>query len=804
MSLRSVKLLLAAIIGCFAVATGYISILAVERQDALKQVSRYNIAWLASQAVGEFLRLEHRISSYGVPGSDTDKDDIELRFDILVSRSKLLREGEFQDFVRRDPERAAVVDNLKQAIKDVRPLLDRIDEAGAVHRALAVLSPLDAELAGLASAANRFGAERVAEDQNELLRLHRLFTVMAGALILCGLFLIALLGWHNRLLGIAHRDLHALTTDLQKTSLDLEGANQAVRAANSELRVQNETLHSQEFELRRQNDRFDAALNNMSHGLCMVDAGERVIVCNGLFRELFGLTADGIRPGMTLGEAIRQAGPRLHGAGHLGQIYEEQKAFVREARSAAFVHGSSGGRTIAVSHRPMAHGGWVATYEDITERKRAESQIAYMAHHDALTDVANRVLFREQIERALATKRHGAPIAMMCLDLDRFKNVNDTLGHQTGDEVLKAVAGRLRQSVRDGDVIARLGGDEFAILQVAPNQPHDAEALAARLVDVLGQPYQVDGQEIVIGASVGVALTDEGCSAPDQLLKRADLALYRAKADGRGTFRLFEPEMHTELHARRALELDLRRALASDEFELFYQPQVNISSNEVSGYEALIRWRHPERGLVSPAEFIPVAEETGLIAQMGEWVMRQACREAAAWPVGLKVAVNLSPVQFRSRALVDNVVSALATSGLAATRLELEITESVLLQDNETTLETLHQLRRLGVRIALDDFGTGYSSLSYLRSFPFDKIKIDQSFVRELSTRADCVAIVQSITRLGASLRMTTTAEGVETEEQVRLLRAAGCTEAQGYLFGRPKPASELVHSLPISASQAA
>jgi diguanylate cyclase (GGDEF)-like protein/PAS domain S-box-containing protein len=804
MSLRTVKLALAAIIGCFAIAATYISVLVIERQNALKQVARYNVSWGVSQAVSEFLRLEQRIGAFGLPGSGVDKDEIELRLDILASRSQLLGEGEFHDFLRRDPARMAVVAKLKQAVANTEKLLPDLHKPGAVKKAIALLSPLDAKLAGLASAANAFGGERVSEDQNELLRLHRLFSGVAGGLILCGFIMIALLVRHNQLLGKAHRDLHILAANLRKTSVDLEAANAAVNAANAELQGQNEALQSQEFELRRQNDRFDAALNNMSHALCMADAAERVIVCNDRFLSLFDLRSSDVEPGTTLTDVIANA-PRNDGLDHLAQIYGEQSDMIRDRRAAVFVHGRSDGRTIAVSHRPMAHGGWVATYEDITERKRAESQIAYMAHHDALTDLANRVLFREHIERTLAqAKRRGDAIAMICLDLDHFKTVNDTLGHQAGDAVLKAVGDRLRSCVRQGDVIARLGGDEFAVLQVAPNQPHDAAALAARLVQAIGAPYHIEGQEVVIGTSVGVALSDDQCFLPDQLLKRADLALYRAKGDGRGTCRFFEAEMDAQLHARRALETDLRKALANGEFELFYQPQVTIATSEVRGYEALVRWHHPERGLVPPSEFIPVAEETGLVAQLGNWVVHQACREAAAWPAGLNVAVNLSPVQFRGRTLVDTIVSALQTSGLAPGRLEVEITESVLLENNEATVDMLHQLRALGVRVALDDFGTGYSSLSYLRSFPFDKIKIDQSFVRELSTRADCLAIVQSITRLGASLRMTTIAEGVETEEQVRQLRAAGCVEAQGYLFGHPKPADEIVHAESHSATQAA
>jgi predicted signal transduction protein with EAL and GGDEF domain len=370
--------------------------------------------------------------------------------------------------------------------------------------------------------------------------------------------------------------------------------------------------------------------------------------------------------------------------------------------------------------------------------------------------------------------------------------------------LLRAVAGRLRNCVPAGSVVARLGGDEFAVLQAGLDCPQDCAELAMRIVNVIGTPYNLEGQEIVIGASVGIALAPEEYVPPDLLLKHADLALYCAKADGRGTFRFFEPEMDAQLQARRALEVDLRKALANEEFELYYQPQVNIQANEISGYEALLRWHHPERLMIPPSEFIPVAEDTGLIGPLGDWVIQQACMEAARWPEQMQLAINLSPVQFRNKGFVENIGKSLARSGLAPSRLELEITETALLQDNDTTLTILHQLRRLGVRIAMDDFGTGYSSLSYLRSFPFDKIKIDQSFVRELSSRADCLAIVQSIAGLGRSLGMATVAEGVETEDQLRQIRAAGCTEVQGFLFGRPKPARELAHTLRVVDREAA
>jgi diguanylate cyclase (GGDEF)-like protein len=430
---------------------------------------------------------------------------------------------------------------------------------------------------------------------------------------------------------------------------------------------------------------------------------------------------------------------------------------------------------------------------DVTERKHAEARIAYMAHHDALTDLPNRVLFNERLNELLArTPQQGESLAVHCLDLDHFKGVNDTLGHPIGDELLKTVAQRLRQALRGSDMVARLGGDEFAVVQFPLRSPDEASALANKLIELVSRPYEVHGHEFVVGASIGIALAPNDGTASDILLRNADMALYRAKAEGRGTAHFFEPEMDRRIQARRMLELDLRKAFANGEFELFYQPLINLNTDSVSGFEALLRWRHPERGMVTPAEFIPLAEEIGLIVPLGEWVLRQACSEAVRWPGGLKVAVNLSPLQFRNRGVVKAVVNALAYSQLAPNRLELEITESVLLGETDANLATLHQLREIGVSISMDDFGTGYSSLSYLRCFPFDKIKIDRSFVKELSERPDCVAIIRAVAGLGLSLGIATTAEGIETTEQLERVRAEGCTEVQGYLFSPPRPASEL------------
>ena len=433
----------------------------------------------------------------------------------------------------------------------------------------------------------------------------------------------------------------------------------------------------------------------------------------------------------------------------------------------------------------------VAVCEDTTEQRRSEARIAHMARHDALTGLPNRLLFHDRLNRAL-TRSAESPVAVLCVDLDRFKTVNDTLGHPVGDELLKLVARRLEGCIREGDTVARLGGDEFAIIQHRLETTDAAGLLAERVVEALAAPFEVQGHQVVCGASLGIAIAPADGKLAEELLKKADMALYRAKAEGRGAFHYFEREMDERMQARRLLELDLRRALVNGEFELYYQPLLNLAENRISGCEALLRWRHPTRGLVLPGEFIPLAEEIGLITPLGEWVMRRACEEAVTWPVEMKVAVNLSPVQFRSRNLVQIVVSALANSGLSADRLEVEITESVLLQDNAANIKVLHELRDLGVRIAMDDFGTGYSSLSYLRSFPFDKIKIDRSFVSDLTNHGDALAIVKAVASLGASLGMVTTAEGVETAAQFDRLRLEGCTEVQGYLVSEPRQGADL------------
>jgi len=481
---------------------------------------------------------------------------------------------------------------------------------------------------------------------------------------------------------------------------------------------------------------------------------------------------------LTHSQALRQLGDAYHSGN-----WRHLKSDGSEIEVLTF------GRRVAFEGRD----GFLVAVVDITERRKAEARIAHMAHHDGLTNLPNRELYQDRLRQALQQSESEArSVAVMCVDLDLFKNVNDSFGHPMGDRLLKMVADRLRSEIRGNNLVARLGGDEFAVILAGNVSPNEASDFAARLIRLLSACYDIDGIEVVIGASIGIALSPGDGDTSEELMRNADMALYRAKSDGGGVHRFFEREMDRQAQKRRDMELDLRRAFANGEFELHYQPLVDIAADRISGFESLLRWRHPEKGMISPADFIPVAEDIGLIAPLGEWVLREACAEAVKWPADVKVAVNLSPVQFRSRSLVQVVISALAHSGLSPSRLELEITESLFLAETEANLAILHQLRELGISISMDDFGTGYSSLSYLRSFPFDKIKIDRSFIKDLAQRSDCVAIVRAISGLGRSLNITTTAEGVETMDQLDWLRAEGCNEVQGYLFSAARPAAEV------------
>ncbi|MBI3703207.1 MAG: EAL domain-containing protein [Rhizobiales bacterium] len=537
-----------------------------------------------------------------------------------------------------------------------------------------------------------------------------------------------------------------------------------------------------------QANRFDIALNNMSHGLCMLDQQDRLQVWNERFIELLHLQDTPVHVGMRMPQLIRhsiRAGNFK--AKSVKQVICELAGGLRQDKFDQFETSPDGERSIAVSRRMKSDGGSVVILEDVTERKRAQERIAHLARFDELTGLANRTQFHERFNAMLASDDDGERhVTIHLIDLDRFKAINDTLGHPIGDKLLKEVAARLGTVIRPIDMITRFGGDEFVVLQTATERHQDAKRLAMRLASTLNQPFEIDGHRIDIGASIGIAMAPHDGVDADQLLKKADMALYAAKNSGGGSHCFFAMAMEDAAQERRALELDLREALALQKFHLNYQPLVDLKTGRVTTCEALLRWTHPVRGNVPPSVFIPVAEETGLIIAIGEWALNRACVEAATWPHGVKVAVNLSPVQFRERGLTLQVVSALAKSGLSAQRLELEVTERLLLEESEGTLAAMRQLKNLGVSLSLDDFGTGYSSLNYLRKFPFHKIKIDRSFIVDLGDERDARAIIGAVASLGAGLDKIVVAEGIETEEQMKLVSSQGCHEGQGYLFGRP------------------
>jgi diguanylate cyclase (GGDEF)-like protein len=655
-----------------------------------------------------------------------------------------------------------VQDNMEVAIERSNSPITRVEGLG--------IKASIAELLG-----NEMGApelkERIADIQTRMERLHE----------------------RNSAVGLQARD------DIEKNSLKsdlllLFSVFTSTMLAGLVLLVIHRMISSLN---QRSSDRLYAALEGMPQGLSMFDDKQHLIICNEKYAAMYGLDAGLTEPGTPVRAILEHRLRNGTAAINAENFVEEGLAWASQSTAISFEHQLQDGRIIGLTKAPLSTGGAVTIHMDVTEKRNSEKQIAFLAHHDALTGLANRVQLREHIEKTLEQVKRGGKASVLCLDLDNFKTVNDTLGHSVGDALLCAVSKRLRDLVRERDLVSRTGGDEFSIVQSAAEPPMvTSAALAARVVEALSVPFELGDHHVVIGASVGIAIAPDDGDNADQLLKNADMALYRAKEDGRARFHFFESEMDVKAQARRILELDLRRAVTVGEFEVFYQPVVNLAEDRINGFEALLRWNHPTRGRVPPDEFIPLAEDTGLIVEIGKWVLRQACAEAKTWPSGLTVAVNVSPVQFRDKTLVAAVVSALAASGLRPDQLELEITETVLMHNNDSTMATLHQLQGLGVRISMDDFGTGYSSLSYLRSFPFDRIKIDQTFVRDLTERPDSIAIIRAVVALGNSFGMTTTAEGVETQEQLDNMRAEGCTDVQGYFYSRPVPASAIAQLL--------
>ena len=545
-------------------------------------------------------------------------------------------------------------------------------------------------------------------------------------------------------------------------------------------------LLNKKADFERLNLQLDAAINNMPLGLSMFDAQERLLMCNRQFTEMYDVPAELSRPGTArcaLREYRTKKGARHSETGEL--------AIEGITLTPSMLVEFGGGRIIEVSRQPLKGGGWVSLHEDITERRKQEEKITHLARHDPLTGLANRMLFRERLEQNLLRLVRGQGFAVLCLDLDHFKAVNDTLGHPVGDMLLKQVSKRLLSCVRHGDIVARLGGDEFAIVQTSVRDPNQTESLAARIVETVGAPYEIDGNRIDIGTSIGVTLAPRDGTDADKLLKNADLALYRTKDAGRRGFSFFKQEMQDEIQARRNLEVDLRRALSEEALELFYQPIVCLKSEQTMGFEAHLRWHHPERGLIPPDEFFAIAEDIGLMAEIGFWTLQQACAQAARWPAPINVAINVSSLQFLHRNLTESVLQALAQSGLSPHRLELEIAES-LLHENPNTLAILHQLRQLGVRIAMDGFGAGHCSLSGLRAFPFDKIKIDKAFIADVERSEESSAIARAVIALGTNLGMTTVAEGIEEFDQLNRVRSWGCKYGQGFLLGPPMTADKI------------
>lgn len=598
---------------------------------------------------------------------------------------------------------------------------------------------------------------------------------------------------------ILSRAAHAgdLAEALESARRHLEESGRARGQAESAL----EALDHREAELSEQNRLFNAALTKMSQGLCMFDEKQELLVCNSRYIEMYGLTKDLAQRGTPFRKIIESRIERgIYDGDDAAAYIDERFASVREAVRHTKVHELRDGRIIAITHEPLEGGGWVATHDDVTYLRRIEARLSHLSRHDPLTDLPNRTQLRERMVEVLAgdTLQRGVLIVVL-LEIDRFKEINDSFSPSIGDSLLQNIAQRLRRRLPGVDMVARIGGDEFVVLQIADNAATVAATLAKRVQSVLSISFDIDDQPISITASVGVAIAPVDGNDPDTLLKNAYLAQQRAKSIGPGSSSFFERGMDERMRARQKLEHDMRIGLRDHQFELYFQPQLDLERGEVIAFEALMRWNHPERGLVSPTEFVPIAEENGFIVQLGDWALRRACKEAMLWPKDVRVAVNLSVAQFRNGHVRQSVISALGASGLSPNRLELEITESVLMDDVNDVAAVLGKLQDIGIGIAIDDFGTGFSSLSYLTSIRFDKIKIDKHFIRELRNGQNrSLAVLRSVVALSKSLNIVTLAEGIETEEQLERVHAEGCTEAQGFYIGRPMHAGEVLSLLSV------
>ncbi len=797
---------------CFAfltlLAVASLSIASIYFSRATENAARHlygdSFLGVLSSTRLELLLANHRRIVESMP-PEVDRDRLQAeRSELAQIKTRL--SGLIDEILSKQPTDAGALEN--RIAEALPPLFDASDQVAFYANEFAQDKAVEqandyAHIAnGIEHLIKNYRDLRLKEAQQNIAFVSSTATSLAVWVLLCAFVAIVLIGpiglaTMHRVLSRLGRITQAMTrlarhdtTTVIPLCADRDEVGAMARAV-SVFKDNAIQLIAREVELKQLNRRIDIALNNMTHGLCMFDAEQKLIVCNKTYVQMYALTPELAKPG-TLLQAIENYRASIGNSAIANPEQVAAASAIHANEASAFTQELMDGRVVAVSQRPMQDGGSVAVHEDITERRRAEAKIAHLARHDMLTNLPNRVLFREHLENAFERVQPGRGFAVHCLDLDHFKTVNDTLGHPIGDELLKLVAARLIDAVPSTNFMARIGGDEFAVVQTDVSRPEQCAQLASRIVELVSRPYDIDGRHIVIGTSIGIAIAPNDGANPDLLLKNADMALYLAKGDGRGTHRFFEREMDKRLQTRRALELDFRKAIANGEFEVYYQPILYLQTGKVSGFEALVRWNHPERGMVSPADFIPLAEETGLILPLGEWVLRTACMQAAHWPQQVPVAVNLSAMQFKGRNIVQLVLNALASSGLPAGRLDLEITESVLLQDEAHVLGLLHQLREIGVRISMDDFGTGYSSLAYLRNFPFDKIKIDRSFTRDMLERKDCQAIIRAVVGLARSLGITTIIEGIETKEQLAASKADGCDEGQGYLFAKPMPEREV------------
>jgi diguanylate cyclase (GGDEF)-like protein len=753
--MRMVKQAIGAFFAIFIGIAACLLYLLDSRRSQLDELATYNVTFLTAQASTEILRLRQLALSHAAGEAEVAQEDVQLALDILANRLSVIRSGRTRQYLIRFGRYEPVAQALGAALQAGQAQVDRWGGTAPALELARIFQPLEDSTAGLASLVHGEVAHRITASQDTFNKLQLGSLLMLATIALCGIGLSALLWW---------------------------------------LQAHNRLVQERDHDLKVQNLRFNVALTNMSQALAMFDGEDRLVVCNGRFREMFGLPEQLVAPGTPAAEVFDGAARHApYGAEMVRRMRGRLLRLTEASGAGAVLEENRNGAAVSATVQSMADGGWVATFEDVTERHRAESRIAHMALHDALTGLPNRVMLRDRLERALAElKRGGARFAVFYLDLDHFKDVNDTLGHPIGDALLREAAARLLACVREGDVVARLGGDEFAILQSGQGTEARAAEVAERVIQAIGTPFDLDGHRVTVGTSIGIALCDGTEEDADALLRRADLALYRAKEDGRGTWRFFEPEMERQATERHRIETELREALPRGELSILFQPQLSLRSGRIAGCEALLRWRHARMGDIPPSLFVPVAEKIGLILRLGEHVLRVACREAASWPEDVRVAVNLSAVQFTAGDVPATVARVLAETGLPPQRLELEVTESVLIRDDAVVLEAMRALKRLGVRLSLDDFGTGYSSLSYLLRFPFDKVKIDRAFVRAGESRAEAEAIVRHITSLARHLGMTTTAEGVETLEQLDDMRAADCDEVQGFLVGRPCAAQDL------------